>query len=163
MLHYKVKPDSSYGKALNKSRSDQAKLVAVTNDIRNEFDLPHTSMVSMNAYMFYHPPGEIPDELKKQFKQDGFAKKNSAIFKRFIELVNAAGLTNMESESIINFGFGIMRSSKAQTLRRMTIDGADYIETNCEFSPNELSQLDEITEVKFYEVRVAALKQTNAL
>lgn len=161
MNYFKVKPDSEYGKALVQARSDQAKLIAVTEDIRKEFGLPHTNMVSTNANTYYHPPGETPDEFKKQFKKDGFAKKNSAIYKRYIEQVAAAGLADMSNEQIVNFNYGIMRSSQGQTLRRMTIDNVDYLETNSTFSQDELRHLEEITEVDFYEVRVEALKKTN--
>lgn len=162
MFYYKVKPDSSYGQALNNARSDQTKLIAISADIRKEFNLPDTSLVSTNPEMYYYPPGEAPDELQKQFKKDGFAKKNSAVSKRYAEQVKAAGLADMKGEQFINFAYGIMRTSTAQTLRRMNIEGVDYIETNCEFSPNELSHLDAITEVEFYEVRVDALKKTSA-
>lgn len=162
MFYYKVKPDSAYGQALNKSRSDQTKLLAVSDTIRKEFNLPDTNLVSTNPQMYYYPPGEAPDELQKQFKKDGFAKKNSAISKRYIEEVNASGLADMKGEPFINFAYGIMRTSAAQTLHRMVIEGIDHIETNCEFSPNELSHLDQITEVEFYELRVEALKKANA-
>lgn len=162
MFYYRIKPDSSYAQALSKSRSDQTTLLAVADAIRKEFNLPDTNLVSTNPAMYYYPPGEVPDELQKQFKKDGFAKKNSAIAKRYVEEVGAAGLADMKGEPFINFAYGIMRTSTAQTLRRMAIEGIDYIETDCEFSPNELSHLDEITEVEFYELRVEALKKTNA-
>lgn len=162
MFYYKVKPDSSYGQALSKARSDQTKLLAISDAIRKEFHLPDTNLISTNPEMYYYPPGEVPDEFQKQFKKDGFAKKNSAISKRYVEEVSAAGLAEMKGEPFINFAYGIMRTSAAQTLRRMVIDDVDYIETNCEFSPSELSHLDEITEVDFYELRVEELKKANA-
>lgn len=68
-------------------------------------------------------------------------------------------MDHYEHQGIINFTYGIMKRSKAETLTRMRYHDDFYIQTDTYFGEDEMQYLEEITEVQYKEIELAALKE----
>lgn len=68
-------------------------------------------------------------------------------------------MDHYEHQGLINFTYGIMKRSYAESLTRMRYHDDFYIQTNTYFDEDEMQYLEEITEVQYTEIRLAALKE----
>lgn len=157
MKYYKVKEGTSYYKALLESIDGESKMKKINEQVRKEFGLAENTEYSISPNVFYQD--EITEEQSKWFKKDGTAKKNGAVFKYYKQLLEDAHMDHYEHQGIINFTYGIMKRSKAETLTRMRYHDDFYIQTDTYFGEDEMQYLEEITEVQYKEIELAALKE----
>lgn len=163
MFFYKVDPESNYGKDAKQYWLDVEKWANVIRRVAELLDDPITK-VARDAKKLFVDRDELTRDNKKLFTIDGRLKENSKkaleIKDAYLAIIQEEGLTDWKDIQIVNFTYGVMRTSTSQKLSMFfDTEGRFYIKANYNLTLDESEKLQSIDEVEYEEIRLDTIKK----
>lgn len=162
---YKSNPESEYGKAV-KQYLELLPLWERVSERVSELLGEKITRMATDAEELYVDTMQVGDENRKLFTKDGKLKSNSKkaneIRVKYKEIIEDVGLKDFKDMRLINFIYGVMRTSDRQSLESfMSSEGGIYLKANYDMLYRE--KLDDsilhITEIDFEEKYLSELKK----
>lgn len=161
---FKSVPESAFGQAVKKYVEQLPKWTEVLNEVSEILEQP-IAKIAREAGELWVDLDEIHPDNLALFTKDGKLKKNSKraneIRGKYLRAVSDAGLKEFQDLHVINFIYGTMRTSRAQSLVSfMSSEKEIYFKANFDMIGREKSTgyIEPITEIQFEEKYLAELK-----
>lgn len=162
---FKSIPDSAYGKAM-KEYFELLPLWADVVDRVGELLGKEITKMAHEVEELWIDTDEVDKETAKLFTKDGKLKKNSKlannIRKEYLKIVEDVGLKDFKDTRYINFVYGVMRTSRQQTLESFRSSENDiYFKADFDLLGREKSNgsIEPISQIQYEEKYLEELKK----
>lgn len=162
---YKSNSKSEYGKAV-KQYLELLPLWGIVSERVSELLGEKITRMATDVEELYIDTMQVGDENRKLFTKDGKLKSNSKkaneVRMKYKEIIEAVGLKDFKDMRLINFIYGVMRTSNQQSLESfMSSEGEIYLKANYDMLYREKlgNNILQITEIEFEEKYLSELKK----
>lgn len=166
---FKSVSDSAYGLEIKKYMKLILLWSEVIDKVGHLLGEPITKM-GRDTDELYIDIDEVNSENVKLFTKDGKLKKNSKkaneLRKRYLQIIEDVGLSDFQDLHMVNFIYGVMRTSQTQTLSSFISSEHDvYLKANYNMIDREKSSgyVEPITEIEFEEKYLKELKKREGM
>jgi len=160
---FKSKAGTNYDSAIKKHFSLLLNWDRVFEKVSELLGENITELAYSVDYFIIKPKELTKDENKKLFKQDGQLKSNTKkakeLFTKYNEIINESGLSEYKELRMINFTYGIGRTTGQLLESFRTSENEIYFKADFDLERRSSGNVEPITEIEYEEKYLDELKK----